>query len=221
MLYILKIIILVVLAYSALACNLNAGEFREPDVEKYFQDCDKTGQILDNKIFKSCYNYEYKSSTVSYIELTSVNIDSKNIKHRPAFYSDLTVPEEFRTNYNDYTGKGFDRGHIQSDASNDYSEEVLHLTYAMSNITLQYPHTNRRSYLSVEKRERELTTRYKNKNIKGLTLISYSAETINGIRVPLEYKKIFWNSEFIECYNIKNNNIVYSLEEMKIDCSSF
>ena len=217
--YILKIIILVALAYSALACNLNAGEFREPDVEKYFKDCDKTGQILDNKIFKSCYNYTHKSSTVSYIELDAINIDSKNIKHRPAFYSDLNVPEEFRTNYNDYTGKGFDRGHIQSDASNDYSEEVLHLTYAMSNITLQYPQTNRRSYLSVEKHERELTIKYK--NIKALTLISYSGETINGIRVPSDYTKIFWNSEFMKCYIIKNNNIVYSLEEMKIDCSSF
>ena len=202
-----------------LACVLNAGEFREPDVEKYFKDCDKTGQVLNNKIFKSCYNYNYKSSTVSYIELNSSNIDYKNIKHRPTFYSDLNVLEEFRTNYNDYTGKGFDRGHIQSDASNDYSEEVLRLTYAMSNITLQYPQTNRRSYLSVEKHERELTIKYK--NIKALTLISYSDETINGIRVPSDYTKIFWNSEFMKCYIIKNNNIVYSLEEMKIDCLSF
>ena len=75
------------------------------------------------------------------------------------------------------------------------------------------------SYLSVEKHERELTNKYK--NIKALTHISYSNETINGIRVPLEYKKIFWNSKFMKCYIIKNNNIVYSLEEMKIDCLSF
>ncbi len=193
-----------------------AGEI---DVQKYFKDCDKTGQILDNKIFKSCYNYEYKSSTVSYIELNGSYVNFKNIKHRTRFYSDERIPKEYRTHSKDYTGSGFDRGHIQSDASNDYSEEVLHLTYVMSNISLQYPQTNRRSYLSVEKHERELSVKYK--NIKALTLISYSDETVNGIRVPLEYKKIFWNSEFIECYNIKNNNILYSLEEMKIDCSVF
>lgn len=186
-------------------------------IDKYFQNCDKNGQILDNGYFKSCYNYEYKSSTVSYIEINGENVDRGNIRDRFEFYEDINILREYRTKNSDYLNSGFDRGHIQSDATNDYSEESRNATYIMSNITLQYPNTNRRSYFKVEKRERELASEYR--NIKVLTLIEYSRESISGIRIPLKYTKMFWNNNFKECYIIKNDNIIYSLEQMKVDCS--
>ena len=185
------------------------------EINKYFEDCDKP---LDNGYFKTCYNYEYKSATASYIELSGVNTNEKNIKLRFDFTEDLNVPEIFRTKDSDFLNSGCDRGHIQSDASNDYSEASRNATYLMSNITMQYPNTNRRSYFKVEKRERELAVHYK--NIKALTLISYSDKSIKGIRIPLEYTKIFWNNNFQECYIIKNDNKVYNIEQMKIDCST-
>lgn len=183
-------------------------------VEENFKNC---SQLLNNNVFRSCYNYQYKSVTASYIELTDKSNET-SIKERFNFYSDKNIPVQFRTNTSDYNRSGFDRGHIQSDASNDYSLEVLYLTYAMSNITPQYPNTNRRSYLEVEKHERKLV--HEHKNIKAFTIIKYTDKSVNGIRIPLEYTKIFWNNNFKECYIIKNDNIVYSLEQMKIDCSS-
>lgn len=186
----------------------------EININKYFEICDK---LLDNGYFKTCYNYEYKSATASYIELYGENVDKKNIKERFDFTEDQNIPEIFRTKDSDFLNSGCDRGHIQSDASNDYSEDSRNATYLMSNITMQYPNTNRRSYLKVEKRERELTL--KHKQIKSLTLISYSDKSIKGIRVPLEYTKIFWNNNFKECYIIKNDNKIYILEQMKVDCS--
>lgn len=186
----------------------------EIEVNKYFEKCDKP---LDNGYFKTCYNYEYKSATASYIELIGDNVDKKNIKLRFEFTQDKNIPEIFRTKDSDWTNSGFDRGHVQSDASNDYSEASRNATYLMSNITMQYPNTNRRSYFKVEKRERELAVHYK--NIKALTLISYSDKSIRGIRIPLEYTKIFWNNDFKECYIIKNDDKVYTLEDMKVDCS--
>ncbi len=185
-------------------------------VDSYFQNCNKTGQVLDNGYFKTCYNYDYKSATVSYIEINGENVDMGNIRDRFDFYEDRNIPSEHRTKDSDYLNSGFDRGHIQSDASNDYSEESRNATYVMSNITLQYPNTNRRSYFKVEKRERELASEYR--NIKVLTLIEYSRESIRGIRIPLKYTKMFWNNNFKECYIIKNDNIIYSLEQMKVDC---
>lgn len=186
----------------------------EINVNKYFENCDKP---LDNGYFKTCYNYEYKSATASYIELSGANVNKGNIKKRFDFTEDQKIPEIFRTKDSDFLNSGCDRGHIQSDASNDYSEVSRNVTYLMSNITMQYPNTNRRSYLKVEKRERELALKYK--QIKSLTLISYSDKSIKGIRVPLEYNKIFWSNNFKECYVIKNDNKIYTLEEMKIDCS--
>ena len=126
----MRLIILFALAYSALACVLNAGDI---DVEKYFKYCDKP---LDNGYFKTCYNYEYKSATASFIELSGVNTNEKNIKLRFDFTEDLNVPEIFRTKDSDFLNSGCDRGHIQSDASNDYSEASRNATYLMSNITM-------------------------------------------------------------------------------------
>lgn len=184
------------------------------DYNKYFQNCDKD---LYNGYFRTCYNYQYKSATASYIELSGNNVDKKNIKLRFDFTEDINIPVIYRTKDSNYTNSGFDRGHIQSDASNDYSEDSRNATYLMSNITMQYPQTNRRSYLAIEKRERELAVQYK--NIESLTLITYTEESVKGIRIPEEYFKIFWNNYFKECYKIKNDNKVYTLEEMKLDCS--
>lgn len=184
------------------------------DYNKYFQNCDKD---LYNGYFRTCYNYQYKSATASYIKLSGDNVDKKNIKLRFDFTEDKNIPIVYRTKDSDYTNSGFDRGHIQSDASNDYSEESRNATYFMTNITMQYPQTNRRSYLAVEKRERELSVQYK--NIESLTLIEYSDKSVKGIRIPREYTKIYWNDDFKECYKIKNDNIVYTLDQMKIDCS--
>ncbi len=111
------------------ACVLNSAEV---NIEKYFKNCD---QVLNNGVFKSCYNYSYKSTTASYIELTDRS-NQTSIKERFAFYDDKNIPVQYRASSSDYTNRGRDRGHIQSDASNDYSKEVLYLTYAMSNITM-------------------------------------------------------------------------------------
>lgn len=209
----LKIIILTASILSfAIADNASIN------INKYFQNCDKP---LDNGYFKTCYKYEYKSATASYIKISGDNVDKKNIKLRFEFTEDKNIPEVYRTKDSDWTNSGCDRGHIQSDASNDYSEESRNSTYLMSNITMQYPQTNRRSYLSVEKRERELAVLYK--YIESLTLIRYTDKSIKGIRIPQDYIKIFWNKDsgdFKECYLIKNDNIVYTLEQMKIDCSA-
>lgn len=186
--------------------------FAEINYKVYFKNCSKE---LDNGYFKTCYNYEYKSATASYIELR--NVDDHNLKERSNFYSEYNLEIQYRTQPTDYKETGFDKGHIQSDASNDYSEDSKKSTYVMSNITLQYPNTNRRSYFTIEKRERELSMNIP--GMKSLTLIKYSNETINGIRVPSEYYKIFYKNEFMECYIIKNDNIVYKIDEMKADCS--
>ena len=195
--------------------SLASISYAEIDYNKYFLNCDK---IIDNTYFKSCYNYNYRSTTASYIELDS-KVNTNNIADRFEFYEETNIPQEYRVKSSDYTNSGFDRGHIQSDASNDYSIESRNSTYAMSNITLQYPITNRRSYLKVEKRERELLT-FHNK-IKSLTLIKYTDKKYKNISIPEAYYKIFYNSSFIECYKIPNDNIRYELEQMKISCSEY
>ena len=83
-----------------------------------------------------------------------------------------------------------DKGHIQSDASNDYSEPALEETYALTNSVPMYARTNRISYLYVEKRERELAKEFG--LIKVLTVVEYTSQKINGMFIPKEFIKVFF-----------------------------
>ncbi len=197
--------------------NINLVAFDENIANNYFKDCD---QILENTNFRSCYNYNYKGSTASYTHLYNEDIDKTNISQRPGFYEDTRIPQQYRVKTIDYYFTGFDQGHIQSDANNDYNYDILKETYALSNVVPMYFKTNRVSFLAVEKRERELTRQYK--DIEVLTLINYNDNVIKGLNVPSEFIKIFFRSldkNFLECYKIKNDNNEYILEEMKIECN--
>lgn len=197
--------------------NINLVAFDENIANNYFKNCN---QILENTNFRSCYNYNYKGSTASYTHLYNEDIDSLNISQRPGFYEDTRIPQQYRVKTIDYYFTGFDQGHIQSDANNDYNYDILKETYALSNVVPMYFKTNRVSFLSVEKRERELTRQYK--DIEVLTLINYNDNVIKGLNVPSEFVKIFFRSldkNFLECYKIKNDNNEYILEEMKIECN--
>lgn len=194
-------------------CSINALELNNFNNYK----CDK---VIDNSYFKTCYDYNLKSATASYTLLQGDKVNSLNIKERFDFYDDQNIPKEFRTFDHQYTNSGFDRGHIEGDASFDYSAESLKFTYALSNIVPQYPKTNRHSYLNVEKYQREKAQELQ--FLEVLTLIEYTDEKVNKMSIPKVFNVVLYNKNigFEECYSIKNDNIVYSLDEMKVNCSS-
>jgi len=183
----------------------------------------KCDQILSNGgYFTTCYNYQYKSMTAGYEILDGNLVYKKNIKKRPRFYVDSNIPRRYQTTYSDYIHSGFDRGHTEAnDASFDYSQRSQLSTYVMSNITPQYPKTNRKSYLQVEKEARKLAVKYN--KIKSVTLVLFSNHPKklgrSRLSIPTGYYKIFYNKNFQKCYYIPNDNVIYQLNEMKINCS--
>lgn len=185
--------------------NLNANDY-------------KCGVLIDNSYFKTCYSFEHNSAIWSYSKLTDSN-NSVGLIKSPAFYSDKRIPIEHRIYSSDFTNTGFDRGHLQNDANFDYSLESLKETYAMSNITLQYPKTNQISNRLIENRQREILKIQK--EIEIYILVYYTNEKIkNKISVPSYYYIITQNknNNFKECFILKNDNIVYTLDQMRTDC---
>lgn len=185
--------------------NLNANDYK----------CDV---LIDNSYFKTCYSFEHNSAIWSYSKLTDSN-NSVGLIKSPAFYSDKRIPIEHRIYSSDFTNTGFDRGHLQNDANFDYSLESLKETYAMSNITLQYPKTNQISNRLIENRQREILKIQK--EIEIYILVYYTNEKIkNKISVPSYYYIITQNknNNFKECFILKNDNIVYTLDQMHTDC---
>jgi endonuclease G len=183
-------------------------------------NCDK---ILSNSgFFTTCYDYNLKGAKLIFAEIDGANV-KKSIKKRPRFYEDRNLPKKYRTKYSDYTHSGFDRGHSgANDASFDYSLKAQKSTYVMSQIVPQYPKTNRKSYLKVEKYERKIASKLG--MVHSLTLNEFEENPKrigrSKLAVPSGTFKIYWNNdkEFKKCFYIPNDNEIYKLKEMLINC---
>lgn len=194
-----------------------------PYVKKYINDtnCDI---ILNNSgYFDVCYDYGFKSLIYGYTKLYKDKISFKNIKKRPRFYSDMNIPTKYRTHYSDYTHSGFNRGHaIANDASFDWSKKSLNSTYVMSNIVPQYPKTNQKSYLKVEEYSRFVTNKLGTLNILLKSNFSSKIKTIgrSNIRVADSFTFKLWNKDknFLKCFLVPNDNVIYDLKDMIVDC---
>lgn len=178
----------------------------------------KCDTLIDNTYFKTCYSFDRNSAIWSYAKITNSN-NTVGITKRPSFYADKRIPLEHRVYSSDFTNTGFDRGHLQNDSNFDYSEESLKETYAMSNITLQYPKTNQISNRLIENRQREILKTQK--EIEIYILIYYGDEKVkNKISIPTYFYIITSNKKnnFKECHILKNDNIEYTLDQMKTEC---
>ena len=192
-------------------------------VKQYINDqnCDK---ILRNKgFFTTCYDYSLKSPIYIYMEIDGSLVNEKNIKKRPSFFTDKNIPKKYQTHTKDYTRTGFDRGHCgANDASNDYSLKSQKMTYVMSQIIPQYPNTNRKSYLAVEKYERSIASKLGFINSLTLNEFTNNPKRIgrSKLAVPSGTFKIYWNNkqEFKKCFYIPNDDVIYKLKEMLINC---
>lgn len=66
------------------------------------------------------------------------------------FREDEEVPEEYRATLSDYSGSGYDRGHMAPSATVDYSYQAMDESFLLSNITPQLPNFNRTGWADLE-----------------------------------------------------------------------
>lgn len=109
-------------------------------IDQYI-DKSKCDQIIDKQLYQICYSYKYKGALSGWVKLDAnlVNTTS-DIKKRPRFYNEDSIPMKYRTKYKDYSGYGeeWNRGHfIVADADFDYDEKALSKAYTMANIIPQ------------------------------------------------------------------------------------
>ena len=176
-------------------------------IEDYI-DLKQCDQIIDKQVYKICYSYKYKGALAVWYDLDGNLVNKNNIKKRPRFYSEKTIPMQYRAKPKDYTHSGFDRGHLASDASFDWNIKSLRKTYSMANISPQYPKLNRKAWIKAEKLERKVA--YNLGSVSVINLIDYrgSSKTIgrNKIVVPTGYFKIIYNNKkgYKKCFYYKN-----------------
>ena len=151
-----KIIIILLLISLSFLTTINATELKD------FFDKSKCDQIIDKQLYKVCYSYKNKGALAGWVTLYKDKVNSKNIKKRPRFYNEKTIPMKYRTKYKNYTGFGkkWNRGHfIVADDDADYNKKALNKAYTMANIIPQSAKVNQRTWIKVEKYGRVLASK--------------------------------------------------------------
>ncbi len=188
-------------------------------IEKEFS----TGSLLS-----ICYDYSYKSAKYVAYTLDGTLINEVNIDERPNFYTETEIPSEYQILYSDYTGSGYDRGHLAPDADFDYNEEDLDLIYSLANIIPQDPNVNRYFWIKAEYQERLVAASLGELNVINGVVFDENPSYIgeNGIAISKAFWKILYNDEkeFRQCYYY-NNYVLEDADEDTlakhlVDCNS-
>ena len=111
-------------------------------------ECDQT---VDKVFFQICYDYDLKAAKAVGYTLYGDLVNENNIEDRPSFKVERAIEREYRASTTDYTGSGYDRGHLACDAAFDWSEESLEATYSLANVIPQARIVNRYTWIKAER----------------------------------------------------------------------
>lgn len=102
----------------------------------------QSDQILCRKGYALGYNYTYKvPDWVSYH--TVAGSRKRGVQRKDNFIVDKELPADARSTYSDYTGSGYDRGHMVPSAIIRFSQTANDETFLYSNMAPQLPGFNR------------------------------------------------------------------------------
>ena len=193
-------------------------------------DKSKCDQIVDKQLYQICYSYKNKGPLSGWVTLKSASTEENDIKKRPKFYNEDTIPMKYRTKSDDYKGFGEDwnRGHfIVADADFDYDDKALAKAYTMANIIPQSAVVNQKTWIKVEKYGRILANKLG--YINSISIAKYddsNHKIANDIVIPTKLYRIYYNNEanFEKCFEYENIlNVDYKndrLENHEIECKS-
>jgi len=170
------------------------------------EQCDS---IIDKGSYLSCYDFSNRTSTLVGYRLDGEKVSEININQRPRFYEERTLPHYARAHYMDYgKARGFDRGHLASDASFDWSKKSLNDAYSMINIVPQYPKLNRRTWVKAERYSRIIAIKLGCVDVLNIVVTSPNPQRIgrNQVAVPKGFYKVLYNDEkeFRRCFYYEN-----------------
>ena len=115
-----------------------------------------------------------------------------------SFYTDAALPSGwYRVSTNDYTGSGFDRGHMCPSDDRDYTSAENRVTFHMTNIVPQTANNNQRGWADLETYCRTLAAAGNELYIVagpagsgGTGLNGYRTGIGNGVAVPASTWKV-------------------------------
>jgi endonuclease G len=110
-------------------------------------------QILFNRHYVIGYSYYFRQAKWA---LEIIDPDKADLERADNFRPDYRIPEIFRADLADYSGSGFDRGHLVASANQRETEIQNSETFLLSNMSPQEPKFNRDIWKKLELAVREL-----------------------------------------------------------------
>jgi len=149
-------------------------------------------QILCREGYAAGYNYSNKvSNWVSYyITKDSVSITRERID---SFSTDDEVPAIYQSTLEDYSGSGFDRGHLAPRATMDFTASSMKESFLLTNIAPQNPNFNRGIWAEIEQDVRDCAVKINELYIITGGVYDNNSITIgDSVRVPSYFYKVIF-----------------------------
>lgn len=143
--------------------------------------------LLFNRHYVLGYSYYFRQAKWA---LEIVDPDNPGLDRLDNFRPDYRIPEMFRADLVDYSGSGYDRGHLVASANQRETELQNSETFLLSNMSPQHSQFNRKIWRELEEEVRHL-------NQKVQTLETY---VICG--------PIFYFDQSVECIGDNDSNEV-------------
>ncbi len=119
---------------------------------------DPNNYLLVNNYMVICYNRD--RAIPNWVAWRVTKEDMGNVERVDSFRPDDRLPKGWtRVTPSDYTGSGFDRGHVCPNADRNGSPDSMASTFVMTNMTPQTPDLNRGPWQKLEAYLRTLVTR--------------------------------------------------------------
>jgi endonuclease G len=122
-----------------------------------FGQPDCSSPILDKQFFVICYDPAHKIPSWVGYALTPQEARKKTTARQGSFRPDPSLPKGSRAENSDYSGKGFDKGHMAP--ANDFTRSVaaMRSTFILTNAVPQRPGVNRGKWAQLEGAVHDLT----------------------------------------------------------------
>ena len=111
-------------------------------------------QILPNRNYLIGYSYLFRQPRWA-MQVIDGRAKDVSVDREDCFRTDLRIPEEFRATIADYSGSGYDRGHLVPSADSNSSRLENSETFLISNMAPQHPDLNRKVWRILEDKVRK------------------------------------------------------------------
>jgi endonuclease G len=109
-------------------------------------------------------SYNEPKGIPNWVSWRLTKLDLGPAPRKQLFDPDITLPKNFyHVIHGDYSGSGFDRGHMCPHADRAASEEMSFATFIMTNIIPQAPNVNQKAWANLEDYCRSLVRRDRNR----------------------------------------------------------